>query len=200
MGLSGGLNAGLDGPDIEGTLPAGASVGAPAGGGASAGGGTSAGSSQLFMWMRTLAGGAPGLQAWTEGGAAAGSGCCLAQVGAVVEEGRWGSQTPEASSSLPSAGPDLASGTKLCAAATLSTFRSSVRGVASLGVVAWLVSVSYVMGAEMEELHREEGQQESQEQLELQETHTNLKMQRCMWPRPHKPRLLTLHSITCCQS
>lgn len=56
--------------------------------------------------------------------------------------------------------------------ATSSTFPSSLRGVASLGVVAWLVSVSYVMGADKEELHREEGQQESQEQLELQETGT----------------------------
>lgn len=44
---------------------------------------------------------------------------------------------------------------------------SRVRGVASLGVEAWLVSVSYVMGADREELHGEEGQQESQEQLEL---------------------------------
>lgn len=44
---------------------------------------------------------------------------------------------------------------------------SRVRGAASLGVVAWLVSVSYVTGAEREELHGEEGQQESQEQLEL---------------------------------
>lgn len=32
------------------------------------------------------------------------------------------------------------------------------------------MSVSYVIGADIEELHREEGQQESQEQLELQET------------------------------
>lgn len=44
-----------------------------------------------------------------------------------------------------------------------------MRGAASLGVVAWLVSVSYVTGADREELHGEEGQQESQEQLELQE-------------------------------
>lgn len=39
--------------------------------------------------------------------------------------------------------------------------------MASLGVEAWLVSVSYVMGADKEELHGEEGQHESQEQLEL---------------------------------
>lgn len=178
MRLSGGLNVGLDGPDIEGTLPAGASGGGPPGGGASAEGGTSAGSSPLFIWMRTLAGGTPGLQAWTEQGAAEGSRCLLDQVGAVAEGGRWGVETPEASSSLTSAEPDLASGTNLSvlpgqfAAATTSIFRSSVRGVASLGVVAWLVSVSYVTGTEMEELHREEGQQESQEQLELQE-HTS---------------------------
>lgn len=44
---------------------------------------------------------------------------------------------------------------------------SRVKGAASLGVVAWLVSVSYVTGADKEELHGEEGQQESQEQLEL---------------------------------
>lgn len=104
-----------------------------------------------------------------------GSRCLLDQVGAVAEGGRWGFETPEASSSLTSTEPDLASGTNLSvlpgqfAAAMTSTFRSSVRGVASLGVVAWLVSVSYVTGTEMEELHREEGQQESQEQLELQE-------------------------------
>lgn len=60
----------------------------------------------------------------------------------------------------------------LLSEATVSSFTSSLKGVASLGVVAWLVSVSYVMGADKEELHREEGQQESQEQLELQETWT----------------------------
>lgn len=51
---------------------------------------------------------------------------------------------------------------------------SRVRGVASLGVEAWLVSVSYVMGADREELHGDEGQQESQEQLELQERFTDI--------------------------
>lgn len=55
------------------------------------------------------------------------------------------------------------------AAAMVSMVTSRVRGAASLGVVAWLVSVSYVTGADREELHGEEGQQESQEQLELQE-------------------------------
>ncbi len=66
------------------------------------------------------------------------------------------------------------------AADMVSMVTSTVRGAASLGVVAWLVSVSYVTGAEREELHGEEGQQESQEQLELQERykhiiHLNLK-------------------------
>lgn len=54
----------------------------------------------------------------------------------------------------------------------VSMVTSRVRGAASLGVVAWLVSVSYVTGAEREELHGEEGQQESQEQLELQGRYT----------------------------
>lgn len=58
---------------------------------------------------------------------------------------------------------------KDAAAAMVSMVTSRVRGVASLGVVAWLVSVSYVTGADREELHGDEGQQESQEQLELQE-------------------------------
>lgn len=49
----------------------------------------------------------------------------------------------------------------------VSRVTSRARGAASLGVEAWLVSVSYVTGAEREELHGEEGQQESQEQLEL---------------------------------
>lgn len=49
----------------------------------------------------------------------------------------------------------------------VSMVTSRVRGVASLGVEAWLVSVSYVTGADREELHGEDGQQESQEQLEL---------------------------------
>lgn len=57
-------------------------------------------------------------------------------------------------------------------AAMVSIVTSRARGAASLGVVAWLVSVSYVTGAEREELHGEEGQQESQEQLELQERYT----------------------------
>lgn len=55
------------------------------------------------------------------------------------------------------------------AAVMVSMVTSRVRGAASLGVEAWLVSVSYVTGADREELHGEEGQQESQEQLELQE-------------------------------
>lgn len=58
------------------------------------------------------------------------------------------------------------------AAQMVSMVRSSASGAASLGVVAWLVSVSYVTGAEREELQGEEGQQESQEQLELEDTHT----------------------------
>lgn len=58
------------------------------------------------------------------------------------------------------------------AAAMVSAVTSRVRGVASPGVEAWLVSVSYVTGADMEELHGEEGQQESQEQLELLERDT----------------------------
>lgn len=49
----------------------------------------------------------------------------------------------------------------------VSIVTSRVKGATSLGVVAWLVSVSYVTGADKEELHGEEGQQESQEQLEL---------------------------------
>lgn len=65
-------------------------------------------------------------------------------------------------------------------AAMVSMVTSRARGAASLGVVAWLVSVSYVTGADMEELHGEEGQQESQEQLELPErcklmNHPNMK-------------------------
>lgn len=35
------------------------------------------------------------------------------------------------------------------------------------------MSVSYVTGADMEELHGEEGQHESQEQLELWERHAH---------------------------
>lgn len=61
---------------------------------------------------------------------------------------------------------------RMAAAAMVSAVTSRVRGVASPGVVAWLVSVSYVTGADMEELHGEEGQQESQEQLELLERDT----------------------------
>lgn len=61
---------------------------------------------------------------------------------------------------------------QVAAAAMVSMVTSRVRGAASLGVVAWLVSVSYVTGADREELHGEEGQQESQEQLELQERYT----------------------------
>lgn len=57
---------------------------------------------------------------------------------------------------------------QVAAAEMVSKVTSKVRGVASPGVVAWLVSVSYVTGADREELHGEEGQQESQEQLELQ--------------------------------
>lgn len=56
---------------------------------------------------------------------------------------------------------------QVAAAVMVSIVTSRVRGAASLGVVAWLVSVSYVTGADKEELHGEEGQQESQEQLEL---------------------------------
>lgn len=51
----------------------------------------------------------------------------------------------------------------------VSRVTSRARGAASLGVEAWLVSVSYVTGADREELHGEEGQQESQEQLELRQ-------------------------------
>lgn len=61
---------------------------------------------------------------------------------------------------------------QVAAAAMVSMVTSRARGAASLGVVAWLVSVSYVTGADREELHGEEGQQESQEQLELQERYT----------------------------
>lgn len=61
---------------------------------------------------------------------------------------------------------------QVAAAAMVSMVTSRARGAASLGVVAWLVSVSYVTGADREELHGEEGQQESQEQLELQEGYT----------------------------
>lgn len=56
---------------------------------------------------------------------------------------------------------------QVAAAVMVSMVMSKARGAASLGVVAWLVSVSYVTGADREELHGEEGQQESQEQLEL---------------------------------
>lgn len=93
-----------------------------------------------------------------------------------------GSCAPAASSSLMSMATVAAilsetncvslTSRQFAAAAMVSMVTSRVRGAASLGVVAWLVSVSYVTGADMEELHGEEGQQESQEQLELPEKYT----------------------------
>lgn len=74
-----------------------------------------------------------------------------------------------AASSSPMSMATAAPSKQVAAAAMVSMVTSRVRGAASLGVVAWLVSVSYVTGADREELHGEEGQQESQEQLELQE-------------------------------
>ena len=81
------------------------------------------------------------------------------------------------------------------AAVMVSMVTSSVRGATSLGVEAWLVSVSYVTGADKEELHGEEGQQESQEQLELQERYKhiiNLNLH-----KHEQLSLLTLHRWSC---
>lgn len=93
------------------------------------------------------------------------------------ESATTGSCSPVASSSLMSTATEATflsetnrvsfASKQVAAAAMVSIVTSRVRGAASLGVVAWLVSVSYVTGAEREELHGEEGQQESQEQLEL---------------------------------
>lgn len=66
---------------------------------------------------------------------------------------------------------------QLAALVMVSRVTSRARGAASLGVEAWLVSVSYVTGADREELHGEEGQQESQEQLELWQSQISEKSQ-----------------------
>lgn len=88
-----------------------------------------------------------------------------------------GSCVPEASSSHMSTATAATilsetswaslSSKRVATAVMVSMVTSRVSGAASLGVVAWLVSVSYVTGADREELHGEEGQQESHEQLEL---------------------------------
>lgn len=150
MGLSGLLDVGLDGPDSEATFTPGSFVG-PA-----------AGSSKLWIRMSTFAWSVLGGGLWRDWGTALGSGEVALKGHATSDmagEGR-GSQSPGGFSVL------------LLSEATFSPLPPSLRGVASPGVVAWLVSVSYVMGADTEELHSEEGQQESQEQLELQETWT----------------------------
>lgn len=152
MGLSGLLNVGLDGRDTEVTFTPGSFVG------------PSAGSSKLLIWRSTFAWTVLGGQLWTDWGTALGSGEVDVK-GNVTSDmaGEGGSRSRDAAGR----GSESPQGFSLL---MFSTFTSSLKGVASLGVVAWLVSVSYVMGADKEELHREEGQQESQEQLELQET------------------------------
>lgn len=126
MGLSGLLNVGLDGPASE-VAPGPGSFGGP-----------SAGASKLLIWMSTVAWTVVGGQLGTGWGAALGSG----------EGGVKGNVTSDMAGEGGSPSTDAAGrGSASPEGFSLLMFsearvRVSLKGVASPGVVAWLVSVS----------------------------------------------------------
>lgn len=110
---------GLDGPDSEVAFRPGSF------------GGPSAGASRLLIWMSTVA--------WT--GAALGSGDGGVKGNVTSDMAGEGGSPSKDAAGRGSASPEGFS-LLLFSEATLSTFTSSLKGVASPGVVAWLVSVS----------------------------------------------------------